>query len=348
VPRAIRRAAALALALLAAAGLAASSVEAAPEPCCRQAPNPDLPRGMGRVVVAFPPGSGTERTPIHLFEKETGGRLHKSDTGKLDLAVSPGTYALTVNKVVVARVPVTAGFDTVVRTGVLHIDAPAGTTTYVGRSGRAAVTAFTGGGLVGLPVGAYDVAWRPEPAPSQPRVTRTAFVREGATVLVAFGGPPEPTAAVAYVANSALPAGSGRIVVVVPEGVRTAETPVAVWLGAEPTGTPAATGGIALSPTLRAGTYVATLHKVRVLDVRVEPGHDARLRVGALRLAVPSGSTVRVGRAGRGFVSAFVAPGDVLLPVGTYDVEWVPAGRGATRHATRVVVGDGEVAVLRP
>jgi hypothetical protein len=303
---------------------------------------------MGRVVVAFPPGSSTERTPVHLYAEEVGGRLHKSDVGKLDVATSPGTYALTVNKVVVARVLVAEGFDTIVRVGVLHVDVPEGATVFVGRAGRAPVTAFTGGGLVGLPVGAYEVAWRPDPAPSERRVVRAAFVHEGQTTLVSFGGVPESTEAVTYVANPAVPAGAGRVVVALPPGIgRTVETPVSLWLG-EPTGTPAATGSVAFASTLRAGTYVATLHRVRVLDVRVHPGHDARIRVGVLRLAVPAGATVRVGRAGRGFVQTFTAPGDVLLPVGTYDVEWVLIGMGATRHAVQVVVGDGAVAVLAP
>jgi len=151
-----------------------------------------------------------------------------------------------------------------------------------------------------------------EVVPQAPGDTAAASLVDNASpATVQDAGP-----AYAVVENPALTGRLGRLVVAFPEG-----TSSNVLTDVRPAGggetSASRYGGIMAD--LLAGAYDVEISEIQIPGVEVRAGHDTRMAVGVLRVAVGSGTLVEVLLGERVVASAY-GNRDFGLPVGAYDV----------------------------
>lgn len=128
-------------------------------PCCSVVANPELKGRLGRIVVAYPAGadfkSSGPRTDIF---RAGDAKSLRTDYGNFAVEMMPGTYDLTIGGHKVVGVVVEARSDTLVKVGVLQLNASGSTRFDVfPAAGKKALQTLHGQNAIGLPPGAYEV-----------------------------------------------------------------------------------------------------------------------------------------------------------------------------------------------
>jgi len=94
--------------------------------CCELTPNAALPQGSGGIFVSYP-GDGAESTRLEVYAVGAASEALGGGYGDARVELPPGAYDVIVGGRRLTGVPVQAGHDTRVRTGVLHVYAGADT-----------------------------------------------------------------------------------------------------------------------------------------------------------------------------------------------------------------------------
>jgi hypothetical protein len=118
-------------------------------------PNPKLPKQLGRIAVAFPPGVNVSGTVVQVFAPGSRTALH-SGVASQSQTISPGTYDVVIQNVRIAGVPVRSANDTTIRVGALHVSGGNQTRFFVlSEDQKQQFVNSYGNATIGLPVGNY-------------------------------------------------------------------------------------------------------------------------------------------------------------------------------------------------
>ena len=128
---------------------------AADASCCELTPNAELPAGKGRIVVSYP--GGADSTRLDVYAAADASKSIDSEYGDAALELAPGTYDAVIGGQRVVGVPVQAGHDTRIRTGVLHVHASDATRIDLKHASEKAFASGYGETLYGLPAGPVTV-----------------------------------------------------------------------------------------------------------------------------------------------------------------------------------------------
>jgi len=117
--------------------------------------NPNLTGRLGRLIVAFPQGTGASSTRIDV--RPAGGKDSRaSNYGGMTADLLPGAYDVEISTVVIPGAEIRSRHDTTVAVGVLRVSVGSTTRIQVFK-GQQVVASGYGKGQFGLPAGAYEV-----------------------------------------------------------------------------------------------------------------------------------------------------------------------------------------------
>ena len=123
--------------------------------CCEVVANPDLKGRMGRLIIHFPEGGKAGDTRVDVFHPVEQKAL-AGGYGNQTVTLLPGIYDVDISKKRLPSVPVTSGYDTRVKVGLLRVSAGKDTRIDILDAGKK-LTGGYGDQAVGLPVGAFHV-----------------------------------------------------------------------------------------------------------------------------------------------------------------------------------------------
>ena len=129
------------------------------QPCCAIVANPELKGRLGRIVVAYPAGAAFKSSgPRTDIFRAGDAKSLRTDYGNLAVEMTPGTYELTIGGQKIPGVVVEPRSDTLVKVGVLQLNASGNTRfdLFPG-GGKTALQTLYGQSAIGLPPGTYEV-----------------------------------------------------------------------------------------------------------------------------------------------------------------------------------------------
>lgn len=117
--------------------------------------NSELTGRLGRILVAFPEGSGASSTRIEIHPEGSKERS-ASNYGGITADLLPGKYDVVISNVALPGVEVRSRHDTKIAVGALRVSAGSSTRIQIFR-GQQAVASGYGKAQFGLPAGNYEV-----------------------------------------------------------------------------------------------------------------------------------------------------------------------------------------------